>query len=277
MALLELQVDEIFTIDKGLRAIEKELARHKSLDLVNIPLPLIRQWKPFLEGKKITLYNNFPDPLPPDIESLVHEVHTTVRMKGTLYGRVVDKGEIFVKNRIFNIWFEGEEILNIGSVTYRRCVKCIQAMHRDIILSEQMDTLNIMTLYEPGPGVKAILDAVKTASRVRIVNLPRFLVRHIVIHLDADDVKILCAEMTEQARKVARRKQARVSGGLLNAYSRYKGKRLKSGGIALNESFFSVNYLDEKIYYIRSIDWPRCPNCMTDFYELGWRAARRVK
>ncbi|MDX1765130.1 MAG: hypothetical protein R3231_12490, partial [bacterium] len=76
MALLELQVDEIFTVDEGFSAIEGELARHKSLDLVNIPIDLIRQWKPLLAGKKVTLYNNLPDPLPPDIESLVHEIHT---------------------------------------------------------------------------------------------------------------------------------------------------------------------------------------------------------
>jgi hypothetical protein len=277
MALLELQVDEIFTIDEGFAAIEEELEKHKSIELINIPLDLVRKWKPLLQGKKVTLYNNLPDGLPPDIQDFVSEVFTTVQMKGTLYGREVAKGEIFVKNRIFNIWYADGEILNIGSVTYRRCVKCIQAMHRDIMLQEKMDVLNIMTLYDPEKGEEAIINAVEKSFRIRMVNLPKFLVRKIVVYVNSDDVKILCAQMSDQARQVSRDHYARVSGGLLNVYSRYKGTKVKSGGVALDDSFFSVNYTDDKIYSILGIEWPRCPACMTDFYELGWRAASKIK
>ncbi len=277
MALLELQVDEIFDIDEGLVAIRREIEKNKSIELINIPLKLIRQWHPQLAGKKVTIYNNLIDGLPEDLRDLGREIFTAVEMKGTFYGEVIEKGEIFFKNRIFNIWYQDDTIHNIGSITYRRCVKCIQAMHRDILLKDEMPVLNIMTLYDAEQGMQAIFDAVERSSRVRMVNLPKVLVRKIVTYLETDDVKILCARMSSQARQVSSEHHARVSGGLLNVYSRFKGKKIKSGGIALDDSFFNVDYLEEKIYVIRSIVWPRCPACMSDFYELGWRASRRIR
>lgn len=277
MALLEMQVDEIFTLEEGFQAIRDVIGKNKVVELINIPLFLIREWIPLLQGKKVTLYNNRIEGLPDDIRALGSEVFTSVRMKGTFYGRVVEKGEVFVKNRIFNIWYEDDRILNVGSITYRRCVRCIQAMHRDILLTDAMDVLNIMTLYDPKEGEKAILDAVRRSSRVRMVNLPKPLVRKVVIEIDSDDVKVICAERSDEARKVADQHHARVSGGLLNVYSKFKGKKLHSGGIALDDNFFSVDYLGEKIYMILGIAWPKCPSCMTDFYELGWRAAGKIR
>jgi len=277
MALLEFQVDEIFSIEEGLKVLREEIERNSSIELVNIPLNLIREWRPLLQGKKVTLYNNLVDGLPADIQDLGREVFTSVKMKGTIYGRVVEKGEIFLKHKIYNIWYDDKEILNIGGITYRRCVKCIQSMHRDILLEDQMDVLNIMTLYDAERGTEAILKAVEKSSRVRIVNLPKILVKKVVVQLDADDIKIICAQRSDEARKVANQYNAKVSGSLLNVYSMYKGKKVKSGGIALDESFFSVDYLEDEIYSILGIEWPRCPSCMTDFYELGWRAATKVR
>lgn len=277
MALLEFQVDEIFTIEEGLKSLREEIGQNHSIELINIPLYLIREWRPLFTGKKVTIYNNLVDGLPPDIQDLGKEVFSSVKMKGTLYGRIVEKGEVFLKNKIYNIWYDGNEILNIGSITYRRCVKCIQSMHRDILLEDQMDVLNIMTLYDASAGTEAILKAVEKSSRVRIVNLPRILVRKIVVQLDADDIKIICAQRSDEARKVANQYNAKVSGSLLNVYSRYKGKKVKSGGIALDDSFFNVDYLEDEIYSILGIEWPRCPSCMTDFYELGWSAASKVR
>ncbi len=277
MALLELQVDEIFDIEDGLSAIRRQIEKNKSVELINIPVELIRQWRSQLAGRQVTVYNNLMDGLPEDLQNLGREVFSAVKMKGTFHGEVIEKGEIFVKNRIFNVWYQDDTIHNIGSITYRRCVKCIQAMHRDILLKDEMPVLNIMTLYGAEQGVRAILDAVEKSSRVRMVNLPGFLVRKIVTSLETDDVKILCAQMSPQAHRISSEHHARVSGGLLHVYSRFKGKKVKSGGIALDESFFNVDYLDDEIYVIRSIVWPRCPACMSDFYELGWRASKRIR
>ena len=277
MALLELQVDEVFSLEQGLAAIARDLAAEKRVELVNLPVRLLREWAPLLRGKQVTIYDGLVDGLPEDLQGLGREVFTSVRMQGTLFGRVVDKGEVFLRHKIYNLWYTGDQVQHIGSITYRRCVKCIQSMHREIMHRESPEVLNIMTLYEPEAGVQAILEAVERSSMVRMVNLPKGLVRRIVVHFDAQDIKILCAERSDQARRVADRFQARVSGSLLNVYSRYRGKKVKSGGLALDDKFFSVDYLGETIYLILGLEWPRCPRCMADFYELGWRAAGKIR
>lgn len=276
MAFLEMQVDEIFTVEEGLKTVQNDLERNRKIELINIPVDLMREWSPLLKGKKVILYNNLVEGLPSDIRDLGKEIFTTVQMKGTLYGQVVEKGEIFLSNKIYNIWYVGSEILNIGSIVYKRCVKCIQSMHRDIMLGDQMEELNIMTLYDAEQGMEAILKAVPGSTRVRLVNLPKHLVKEIVFDLDAEDIKIICSQLSNQAKRVASEYYARVSGNLLNVYSKYKGKKLKSGGLALDNNFFSVDYLDEKIYMVLGIEWPRCPACMSDFYELGWRVAKLI-
>jgi hypothetical protein len=276
MALVEAKVDEIFEIENGIKAIKEGIAASNMVELINLPYDLIIQLKPFLKDKKIKIHHNKSDAIPEEIAELGQVCFTSVEMKGTYMGKVVEKGEIFLRNSIFNVWWDKSGIVNIGSIDFSKCARCIMDMHKNIMYLEEMDVLNIMTLYEPEDGLDAIEEAVKRSKRVRMVNLPKSIVKRLYFALQGKDVKIICAEESEEAKRAKEKFSVKVAGGLLGVYSVYKGKKANSGGIAVDEGFFSVDYIGNEILNVRSVMWKKCAECMMGYFDWGWLEARKI-
>ena len=276
MALVEAKVDEIFEIENGIRAIKEGIAASNVVELINLPYDLIIQLKPFLKDKKVKIHHNKTDAIPEEIAELGQVCFTSVEMKGTYMGKVVEKGEIFLKSSIFHVWWDESGIVNIGSIDFSKCAKCIMDMHRNIMYLEEMDVLNIMTLYDPEDGLDAIEEAVKKSKKVRMVNLPKSIVKRLYFALQEKDVKIICAEASDEAKRAKEKFDVKIAGGLLGVYSVYKGKNVKSGGIAVDNGFFSVDYIGNEILNVRSVMWKKCAECMMSYFDWGWLEARKI-
>ncbi len=276
MALIEAKIDEIFEIEEGLKAIKEGIEASREVELINLPYSLIIELKPFLKGKKVKIHHNKTDELPEEIADLGQVCFTSVEMKGTYKGKVVEKGEVFLKNSIFHVWWDESGIVNIGSIDFKKCARCIMDMHRDIMYLEEMDVLHIMTLYEPEEGLDAIEEAVKRSKRVRMVNMPKIVVKRLYFALQGKDVKIICAEASDEAKRAKEKFDVKIAGGLLGVYSVYKGKKVKSGGIAVDDGFFNVDYIGSEILNVRSVMWKKCAECMMRYFDWGWLEARKI-
>ncbi len=276
MALLEAKVDEIFEIENGIKAIKEGIAASNEVELINLPYNLIIQLKPLLKDKKVKIHHNKTDEIPEEIAELGQVCFTSVEMKGTYKGKVVEKGEVFLRNSIFHVWWDESGIVNIGSIDFSKCARCIMDMHRDIMYLEEMDVLNIMTLYDPEDGLDAIEEAVRRSKRVRMVNMPKIVVKRLYFALQEKDVKIICAEASDEAKRAKEKFDVKIAGGLLGVYSVYKGKKVKSGGIAVDDGFFNVDYIGSEILNVRSVMWRKCADCMMRYFDWGWLEARKI-
>ena len=98
---------------------------------------------------------------PEEIAELGQVCFTSVEMKGTYMGKIVEKGEVFLRNSIFNVWWDKSGIVNIGSIDFLSAQGALWICTKNIMYLEEMDVLNIMTLPDPEDGLDAIEEAVK--------------------------------------------------------------------------------------------------------------------
>ncbi|MEW6409101.1 MAG: hypothetical protein AB1488_03190, partial [Nitrospirota bacterium] len=233
MAILEMKVDEIYKIEQGLKAIEDEIKKKRAVDLINLPHSLIFvRLRPLLKDKTVKIYINNPYEAE-DYMDVGEVIFTSVEMLGNYKGEIVRKGEVFLDGIIYNVWWNEREIVNIGSISFNRCVRCITNMHKDIIHSEELDVLNNMTIYEAKEGIEAIVKAVRESKRVRMVSLPRVVVKRIFPLLKEKELKIICAWEDFALKEKEEGFSVRMPGDILNVYSVYKGIRTVCGGIAV--------------------------------------------
>ena len=73
-----------------------------------------------------------------------------------------------------------------------------------------------------------------------------------------------------------RKIRCKDSRRLLGVYSVYKGKKVKSGGIAVDDGFFNVDYIGNEILNVRSVMWKKCAECMMSYFDWGWLEARNI-
>ena len=48
------------------------------------------------------------------------------------------------------------------------------------------------------------------------------------------------------------------------------------GGIAVDDGFFSVDYIGNEILNVRSVMWKKCAECMMGYFDWGWLEARKI-
>ena len=277
MAFWDLKIDEVYDTVKGVEALKEAISKEKNIVVVNLPeFFILKELSPYLKGKKVKIYTNVPESMDSSLKKVGEIVFTCVEMVGFYKGRIVQKGDVYLKNVIFNIWWRPREIIHIGSIHFKRCVRCIKKMHEDLLITEELDRIDFTGYYEPQEGIQMIKEYIAMSKKLRLINVPCSLVEAIYPEIEGKELKIICAEDAPLARMAKDTFDVKVSGRLLDSFSIYKGKRVRTGAVATDHGFFGVDFEGDKIMGIRAVLWPRCGQCMMDYFELGWLQAKRI-
>jgi len=116
------------TVGKGFEQIKERIAQSRKVRISNVPVGLVEEIAPRLGGK--------------DVKIILAEGHTAsdaVRILGELAtskariykdykGTEANVGSISFSNRVFEITWTENEILEIAAMEYDKCVKCLKAM-----------------------------------------------------------------------------------------------------------------------------------------------------
>ncbi len=114
------------TIEEGVAEIKRQIQKSRRIRISNIPMPMLEELKPLLKDKDLMVI--LPIGQKPD-ENLkeLGEVATT---KGRIYtdfkGTEANAGSIYFASTIYSISWAKDKILNISTMEYGKCVKCMQ-------------------------------------------------------------------------------------------------------------------------------------------------------
>ncbi len=278
MTVLDMQIDEVYEIGQGIKALQLAVSKSRDVTIVNLPRDfIVNDLMHHLKGRHVRIYTNRPEDMTGPLND-VGDVHfTSVDMLGIYRGETVEKGDVFVKNRLFHIWWKPSGIIAIGSIRFKRCASCIPKMHEDILMTEEIPQIDFMNIYGFEDGIETMIEAVRRSKRLRLVNLPKTIVGILLDHLDNKELKIICADENNICYKARDRyDDVKVAGELFKVYSVHHGKKVRSGGLAVDSGFFSVDYDEDEIYSICSVFWPRCSECMMQYFEWGWLQAKKI-
>lgn len=111
--------------EEGIEEIKKHILKSRAVRVNNIPMALLEELKPLLKGKDLRIILPQGEEKTAELEELGKVAVTKSRIYSEYDGEEANMGSISFSDIIFNIaWLEGR-ILEISTMEYSKCVKCL--------------------------------------------------------------------------------------------------------------------------------------------------------
>lgn len=116
------------TEQEGIKAIKEKVEASKKVRISNIPMSLLHELKPLLQGKDIMLILPLGEKPTDDLKKLGKVGITKAKIYKNYKGTVAYVGSLMFSDIIFNVLWAGDAILEIDTMEYGKCVKCMKGI-----------------------------------------------------------------------------------------------------------------------------------------------------
>ncbi len=113
------------TVEEGISEIKKKIERARRIRINNIPMGLLGELKPLLAGKDLKIILPIGEKPGEDLRRLGEVATTKARIYVVYMGEEANSGSICLSTVTFNIIWKDNRILEISTIEYSKCVKCM--------------------------------------------------------------------------------------------------------------------------------------------------------
>lgn len=113
------------TINEGLEEIKRKIQKSRRIRISNIPMSLLKQLEPILADKDLKIILPISEKPAEELEKLGEVATTKAKIYVDFKGKEANTGSIGFSDRIFNITWLNDQILDISAMEYSKCVKCL--------------------------------------------------------------------------------------------------------------------------------------------------------
>ncbi len=113
------------TINEGLEEIKRKIQKSRRIRISNIPMSLLEQLEPILADKDLKIILPISEKPAEELEKLGEVATTKAKIYVDFKGKEANTGSIGFSDRIFNITWLNDQILDISAMEYSKCVKCL--------------------------------------------------------------------------------------------------------------------------------------------------------
>jgi len=113
------------TAEEGIEEIKRKIQKSRRIRINNIPIRLLEELKPILTGKDLKVILPFGEKPTEELKRLGDVATTKARIYVDFKGIEANSGSIGFSTVIFNIVWQADEILNVSTMEYSTCVKCL--------------------------------------------------------------------------------------------------------------------------------------------------------
>lgn len=122
----EAKLSTIFaTIEEGVKEIKRKVQKSRRIRISNIPMNLLEQLKPILADKDLKIILPSGEKPTEELEKLGEVATTKARIYVEFKGEEANTGSVSFSDRVFNIVWLNDQILDISTMEYSKCVKCL--------------------------------------------------------------------------------------------------------------------------------------------------------
>lgn len=113
------------TVEEGVEEIKRKAQRSRRIRISTIPMSLLEELKPFLRDKDLKIILPIGEKPSEELRKLGETATTKARIYVDFKGKEANTGSVSFSDRIFNIVWFGDQILDISAMEYSQCVKCL--------------------------------------------------------------------------------------------------------------------------------------------------------
>ena len=111
---------------EGIDAIKKTIGESRKARISNIPMFLLEDLKPLLQGKDVMLILPIGEQPSESLKALGKIAVAKAKIYRNYKGTDAHVGSLFFSDLIFNITWAGDTIFEIDAMEYGKCVKCMK-------------------------------------------------------------------------------------------------------------------------------------------------------
>jgi len=113
------------TPEEGIGEIKKKIQKSRRIRISSIPPSLLEQVKPLLKDKDLKVILPIGQKPTEDLKQLGETATTKARVYVDFHGKEANTGSIYFSDTVYNIVWSEDKILNISTMEYGKCVKCM--------------------------------------------------------------------------------------------------------------------------------------------------------
>lgn len=113
------------TVDGAKDEVKKSIKKARRIRINTVPMTLLEELKPLLRDKDLKIILPLNQKPTEELKKLGEAATTKSRIYVDYKGREANSGSIAFSDKIFNITWINEEILEVSSMEYGKCVKCL--------------------------------------------------------------------------------------------------------------------------------------------------------
>jgi hypothetical protein len=122
----EAKISTIFgTIEEGVDEIKRKIQKSRRIRISNIPMGLLEELKPLLRGKDLKIILPIGEKPAEELRKLGEIATTRARIYVDFKGKEANTGSVGFSDKVFNIVWLDDRILDISTMEYTKCVRCL--------------------------------------------------------------------------------------------------------------------------------------------------------
>jgi len=123
----EAKISTIFgSVEEAIEELKNKIRKSKKIRINNIPIPLLKELAPLLEGKDVKIILPLNEKPTDELKKLGDIAVTKAKIYKDYKGIEANAGSIYFSDRVFNIVWIDDRILEINTMDYGKCVKCMK-------------------------------------------------------------------------------------------------------------------------------------------------------
>ncbi len=114
------------TVDEGIEQIKEMIQRSRRVRINNVPVKLLNDLKPLLKDKDLKIILPLGEKPTEELKNLGEVATTKSRIYVDFKGKEANTGSFVFSTVIFNVTWLGDEIFEVSTMEYSKCVKCLR-------------------------------------------------------------------------------------------------------------------------------------------------------
>jgi hypothetical protein len=113
------------SIEEGLEELKRRVQKSRRIRISNIPMKMLEELKPLLADKDLKIILPLNEKPTNELKKMGEIATTKARIYVEYKGREANTGSVSFSDKIFNVVWLGDQVLEIRTMEYSKCVKCL--------------------------------------------------------------------------------------------------------------------------------------------------------
>jgi len=114
------------SVKQGVEQLKSKIEQSKKVRISNVPMKLLKEMSPLLEGKDVKIILPNGQQATDELRAIGEVAMQKAKIYSDFKGVEADEGSVYFADVMFCVTWAGTKILQISTMEYDKCVKCMK-------------------------------------------------------------------------------------------------------------------------------------------------------